>query len=315
MALEHLEGDVYHTGLVVGEHNGLHVIQCAECGYIHQWPLPAETALDNYYGEADAFYATHAPPDWFAHEESQGEYWAEVYADWLDLLAAQVGRRQPGRLLDEPLRLLDIGCGSGGLLQKARQKGWDVLGVEPSAQARQRCEQKGIPVVPSLGSVAGPFDAITLVLVLEHLLNPLAMLRTAWGLLTNGGAILVETPNDFNAWQNVARTVHNLPMWFVAKPHINYFHFSSLRRLLWRAGFLVVNEWATFPIEYYLLARDTPYVGNEPLGRAVYREKMAFEMNLYRHEKTALHALQAAWARLGIGREIVQIGVKRSDDV
>lgn len=96
-------------------------------------------------------------------------------------------------------RLLDIGCGNGDFLLKARDAGWDVVGVDPDPKAAAAAKQRGLAV--SVGSVdlfAGEsdcFDAITLSHVLEHLHEPAPFIRAVHRLLKPGGVVFVDTPN------------------------------------------------------------------------------------------------------------------------
>src|SRR5690606_35906570 len=65
--------------------------------------------------------------------------------------------------------LLDIGSGTGDFLAYAKNKNWNVHGVEPGERARQFSEKKGIFVNEFLEDVEEMyFDVITLWHVLEH---------------------------------------------------------------------------------------------------------------------------------------------------
>jgi len=293
-----------HNGPVVESYNGVAVMECISCGWKHQVPLPDVLYIDAYYA-IDTFYKTHSPGDWFDYLESQSAYWSLVYADYLDMLATYANKP-----IDEPLTLLDVGCGSGLLLHVAMHKGWQGTGIEPSPQARARAAERGVYVVPTLEGMQAQFDAAALILVLEHVLDPLAMLRAVWERLVEGGALIVLTPNDFSPLQEVARKVHGLPAYWICKPHIAYFQPATLKALMEKAGFKVVETRCSYPLEIALL-QGTQYVGNEELGRAMYKEKMAYETALYQHGQTdLLRQMQKSWASMNIGREIVMIGVK-----
>ena len=104
----------------------------------------------------------------------------EESRDWFQVLA----RRRMDLLSDvtgdlSPIRLLDVGSGHGFFLAEARQRGWDALGIEVSAQPRQFAKRElGLDVVgedierawPRLGD--REFDVITFWHVLEHLERP-----------------------------------------------------------------------------------------------------------------------------------------------
>src|SRR5450631_1474982 len=96
-------------------------------------------------------------------------------------------------------RLLEIGCGMGTPLDGFRQKGWQVLGVEPdpwtSEQARSRL---GLDVIcapfQEAGLVKETFDVILLLHVIEHLSDPFTALRQIASLIRPGGVLVLETP-------------------------------------------------------------------------------------------------------------------------
>jgi len=125
-----------HDGPLITRVEGFDVIACAVCGFRHVLPLPEPEALERAYREA---YYSEEKPTFLAHAGEDQE-WAELtQRDRLEtferLLPA--GRR----------RLLDIGSGPGFFLQSAAQRGWRVLGIEPSRQAAAHTRSLGIEVV------------------------------------------------------------------------------------------------------------------------------------------------------------------------
>ncbi len=99
---------------------------------------------------------------------------------------------------------LEVGCGDGWMLAMLRDHGWRVLGSERSADAaRVAADVNGIPVVSGgLDEIPDGerFDLIILFQVLEHLAQPLDMLRRCSALLKPGGVVVVAVPN-FASWQ------------------------------------------------------------------------------------------------------------------
>lgn len=96
-------------------------------------------------------------------------------------------------------RLLDVGCGSGAFLLRAREMGWEVAGCEPDAKAVAACHGQGLDVIQ--GDVFSPtldgelFDVVTISHVLEHVVDPQALLMRAGTLLRAGGVLWVALPN------------------------------------------------------------------------------------------------------------------------
>jgi SAM-dependent methyltransferase len=99
-----------------------------------------------------------------------------------------------------PGRVLDVGCGNGSRLAELRARGWDVQGVEPDSKAAAVAHERyHVPVV--VGTLErdtfpqASFDAIVMTHVIEHVRDPLPVLRTCRMLLRPGGKLVVTCPN------------------------------------------------------------------------------------------------------------------------
>lgn len=109
--------------------------------------------------------------------------------------------------------LLDIGCGPGEFLVRAKAMGWRPVGVELDEEAaRAGRARSGVPVLA--GDVAQTplfapqsFDVITLWGVLEHVPDPEALLRACCSLVRPHGTLLLETPSSKGMFRLVARVV------------------------------------------------------------------------------------------------------------
>ncbi|MFO1052932.1 MAG: class I SAM-dependent methyltransferase [Planctomycetota bacterium] len=106
------------------------------------------------------------------------------------------------------MRVLDVGCGTGTLLEELRDVGVDALGVDASAGAVENCRARGL-VAEQADALAwmthrltgtGTFDGIALVHVIEHLDPETArsVIECAARLLGKDGTLLVVTPNFRN---------------------------------------------------------------------------------------------------------------------
>ncbi|MGZ8215998.1 class I SAM-dependent methyltransferase [Methylomagnum sp.] len=132
-------------------------------------------------------------------------------------------------------RLVDIGAGSGILVEQAKSLGYDAEGVEPSRWLQQRASELGLNV--HLGTFPHPevnpgYDLVTFVDVIEHVANPVELLRAiAAGIAPDGIGLLV-TP-DVNSL--VARMM-GAKWWHFRIAHIGYFNCANLELALNRAG-------------------------------------------------------------------------------
>lgn len=170
-----------------------------------------------------------------------------------------------------PGRLLDIGCGNGRLLLKAKQAGWQVKGLELSAgmaafaAERVDCEVRTDDFLNMAISPAEveAFDVVSLRHVLEHLPDPILAMTKISALLRPGGWFLAEMPNIeglSKRWVRFSERsgLHkrNFPADFAAGHACEYSH-QSFTALLARTGF-ELGRWETYskkPLANWLLAR------------------------------------------------------------
>jgi len=138
------------------------------------------------------------------------------------------------------IRLLDVGCFRGDLLNGARQKGWDVYGVEISEKAAKAGKkQYGIDI--KIGSLqeakfeSNFFDAVSMLDVIEHLPDPKSYLKEIFRILRPGGVLYLDTPN-FNS---INRYIFK-KNWSVFFPwHLYYFTPKTLTKLSKKCNFQV----------------------------------------------------------------------------
>lgn len=134
-------------------------------------------------------------------------------------------------------RLLDVGCGEGSFLAEMQVRGWDVEGIEPSAEGAAAARARGVAVVEgTLAEVtmdAGSLDAITFRLAFEALADPAAALEKCRDALRPGGSLWIATPS----LESVAHRRFGADWVFLDVPRSAVLYTpSSLARLLERHG-------------------------------------------------------------------------------
>jgi 2-polyprenyl-3-methyl-5-hydroxy-6-metoxy-1,4-benzoquinol methylase len=97
-------------------------------------------------------------------------------------------------------KLLDVGCGSGDWLEKMQRLGWTVSGIDFDDKAVRIAKERGLDVscgtIPGIEFPSGTFDVVTLNHVIEHVPDPVAVLKESNRILKPGGKLVLATPNN-----------------------------------------------------------------------------------------------------------------------
>jgi SAM-dependent methyltransferase len=204
--------------------DGVHyrVVRCGRCGLVRSDPVLGADALAQLYRASTFDYG----------DELDGL--RATYRRALERLAELV----PGRA-----GLLDIGTGSGFVLELAQDSGWSgVRGVEPSEDAIAKARPDIGPMIaqdmmrPGLFE-PGSFDAVTMFQVLDHMPDPLDLLDECRRVLKPGGAVMAFNHN-VSAWS--ARLLGSRSP-IIDVEHTYLYSPSTIRLLFDRAGFEVVS--------------------------------------------------------------------------
>jgi len=146
-------------------------------------------------------------------------------------------------------RLLDLGCGNGAFLLRARSASWAVVGVDPDPKAVETACRQGLDVrlggLESLDSSIEQFDVITLRHVIEHVHHPVEVLQACYRLLKPGGFLWLETPNLMSEGHRLygANWIHLDP-----PRHLVLFTLKSMCNALSVAGFVDVKVQSYRPL-------------------------------------------------------------------
>jgi 2-polyprenyl-3-methyl-5-hydroxy-6-metoxy-1,4-benzoquinol methylase len=208
------------------------IVECQRCGMVSSVPrLAPEEILERYTEVVDEEY--------FGEEEGRRELFSWVLSVIDDFFV-------PGR------RLFEIGSNVGLFLDAARARGWQASGIEPSRWAvevgRKRFRvdlEEG--ALEQLDRPGGSADAVVMLDVLEHLVDPLDALRRVRPLLDDDGMLVLSTINLTGLHARVRRA-----RWpWLIRPHLHYFTPSTLQAILEEAGFKMV-DWRVVPRSFHL---------------------------------------------------------------
>ena len=190
------------------------LVRCRRCTmqYVHP-RFSSEVVLDGYTTSVDETFASQV-----AGREL-------TFKRCLSVIQ-RVWRKAPGRLLD-------IGTANGSFLKVAKDVGWQVAGCEPNQWLRRWCEEHyGIALTRGTlfdaAYPSGAFDVVTLWDVLEHVPDPVAVLRECDRILAPGGLLAINYP-DIGSW--IARVMGQ--RWvFLISVHNYYFTRKTIRGIL-----------------------------------------------------------------------------------
>jgi SAM-dependent methyltransferase len=134
----------------------------------------------------------------------------------------------------DPGPILDLGCGTGGMLAQFQGIG-DSIGLDSATEAEASCRKRGLPFVlgwgPSLPFREGSFGTVTLLDVIEHIPDERGVLAEALRVLRPGGLLVVTVPAYQFLWSKHDDLNH----------HQRRYRRSGLRTVLRRAGFEIAK--------------------------------------------------------------------------
>ncbi len=193
---------------------------CKQCGLLFANPLPSAGALERLYSP-DGGWGRHRQEE---HEKPVtrarlARFFAPLVPDFDPM------HPPPGATV------LDFGCGLGGMLDTLQDLGWITYGVDPATKVafRRHRELSAVPDVPT-------FDLVVLHHVLEHITDPLSVLRQLAQATRPGGVLLVSVPN-FGGINEHA----DLKYCLRSNTHVLAYSRSCFEWLTAAAGFTVVS--------------------------------------------------------------------------
>jgi 2-polyprenyl-3-methyl-5-hydroxy-6-metoxy-1,4-benzoquinol methylase len=163
------------------------IVECVSCGFRYTNPIPLEKTIGDYYKSEN----------YISHSSTKKGIINKAYhiirkraIKQKELLASQ---KSTGK------NLLDIGCGTGDFLGFCKSKNWNVLGLEPDADARKlalennNIETEDLSYLSSIEDNSK--DVITMWHVLEHVYNLNDDITEYKRILKPGGHLIVAVPN------------------------------------------------------------------------------------------------------------------------
>jgi 2-polyprenyl-3-methyl-5-hydroxy-6-metoxy-1,4-benzoquinol methylase len=184
-------------------------------------------------------------------------------------------------------RVLDVGCAGGAFPKAADDLGFSVVGVEPSAWM---CEfgkkEYGLDLRPGIIQDQKfddkTFDIVTLWDVIEHIVDPVDALQHIRRVLKDSGYLVVNYPD----YDSIACKMMGKRWPFFLSVHLYYFTPQTVRQILEKAGFEVIDLWPFFQTLQlgYVSKRASHYVPGtgwvESALKALKADQIPFTYNL-----------------------------------
>jgi SAM-dependent methyltransferase len=207
-------------------------VRCKKCGMVYVSPRLKTSIINVLYNEAPYtdFYRIKLIPS----------------IDYRRNVLAVNKYNQINRFFNKPGKVLDIGSGVGEVLSVFQERGWDGTGIEFNDFAADYSRKTFKLNILNKNiydlQLSEEFDVIMLWGVLEHLFEPLNILKKANKMLKKDGLLLLEVPSaDSVMVRYYERTSKNVDRIIEGDRHIMLFSLRSFLEMTQKAGFSPVE--------------------------------------------------------------------------
>lgn len=217
--------------------------------------------------------------------------------------------------IDKPGSLLEVGVGEGFFLAKAKEKGWNVTGIDFNDNGVKKFNPEltekmklgnAFDLLKECCTNNNKFDVCIIQNVLEHVIDPRELLNDLRNLLTKDGIVVVRVPNDYSRTQTRAMELGHInnEFWVAPPEHLNYFNTKNLIDFIKSINFHIIDMFSGFPIDFFLFHPGSNYILNEENGKTANRARVELDLLMSESGIDNYYNLCKSWARCDIGRLI-----------
>jgi SAM-dependent methyltransferase len=210
---------------------------------------------------------------------------------------------------------LDIGCGEGYTLKNFKDYGFSVTGIDFSSfginNHNNSLIHNFIPgnvyhIINNLIKKKKKYGLINLQNVLEHVIDPIEILKIINKLLTKNGLLVIRVPNDFSKLQNhlLDNNCVDDQFWVAPPDHLSYFTLNSLINLVESCHYEVIDYMSDYPIDFDLFDDYTNYIKNK-VGKSSHMKRIRVENFMCNISIHKTNNYYKKLCELGCGREII----------
>ncbi|KKQ96762.1 MAG: Methyltransferase type 12 [Candidatus Levybacteria bacterium GW2011_GWA1_39_11] len=219
--------------------------KCVNCGLVSTYPIPTKKQIIAHY--ENQFRSGN-----YNLLKTNRKKYISVYKELADILIREAGK---GKKDLKNFTILDAGCFTGDFLELFKSKGVNFFGIEIQKEAveiaRKKLKNKVVEGdILSYKFNKENYDAITMLGLIEHVTDPMKLLKKARALLKKEGILMIQTPNSGSL---IAKIMSKYWPPFSPVEHIHIFSKDGLSETLKTLGFEVAfkkNHWKKLPVEY-----------------------------------------------------------------
>ncbi|WZL90507.1 class I SAM-dependent methyltransferase [Salinimicrobium sp. 3283s] len=223
------------------------------------FPQPNLERLPDYYKSES----------YISHTDSKKGFFDKIYQQVKNLMLSRklnwIAQEKTG-----PIKILDVGAGTGDFLLAAKKRRWKVFGAEPNSGARALASKKGVELEEETREFSsGSFDVITMWHVLEHVPNLEEQIEELYRLLKPDGLLVIAVPN-FKS-DDAQKYKEHWAAYDVPR-HLYHFSPSAIEKIFNSSGFLLTSQKGLFFDSFYVSLLSEKYAsGTSNVLKAVWK--------------------------------------------